>query len=248
MPKPLLGLVCEYWTHPKYPQSRLQGQLITYIDALQAAGGIPVLIPETLSNDDVQQLYAQLSGLVLPGGGDVDPTVYGETQHPATDAIDPERDRVELYLTRQALADQKPFFGICRGVQVMNVALGGTLYQDLPTEFPKALTHYYRAPEFERDHLGHSVQVEEESLLARCLGTPLVEVNSRHHQAARVVAPGLQVVARAPDGVIEALELPSHPFALGVQWHPENLQAQASMRGLFEQFVRAAAGAGQEGR
>ena len=241
MPKPLIGLVCEYWASPsKHVKSRVQGQLMTYIEALQAAGGIPVLIPETLSDEDVQQLYAHLQGVVLPGGGDLDPQVYGEPQHPATDSIDLERDRVELYLTRQAVADRKPFFGICRGVQVLNVALGGTLYQDLPSEFANALPHYFRAPEFTRDHHGHTVQVEEESLLARCLGAPLVEVNSRHHQAARQVAPGLQVVARAPDGVIEALELPSHPFALGVQWHPENLQAEAPMRGLFEQFVEAA--------
>ena len=241
MAKPLIGLVCEYWSSPgKHVKSRVQGQLMTYIDALQAAGGIPVLIPETLSDEDVQQLYALLQGVVLPGGGDLDPQVYGEPQHPATDSIDLERDRVELYLTRRAIADEKPFFGICRGVQVLNVALGGTLYQDLPSEFPDALPHYFRAPEFPRDHHGHTVQVEEESLLARCLGTPLVEVNSRHHQAARQVAPGLQIVARAPDGVIEALELPTHPFALGVQWHPENLQAEAPMRGLFEQFVEAA--------
>jgi putative glutamine amidotransferase len=241
MAKPLIGLVCEYWSSPgKHIKSRVQGQLMTYIDALQAAGGIPVLIPETLPDEDVQQLYSLLQGVVLPGGGDLDPQVYGETQHPATDSIDLERDRVELYLTRRAIADEKPFFGICRGVQVLNVALGGTLYQDLPSEFPDALPHYFRAPEFTRDHHGHTVQVEEESLLARCLGTPLVEVNSRHHQAARQVAPGLQIVARAPDGVIEALELPTHPFALGVQWHPENLQAEAPMRGLFEQFVEAA--------
>jgi putative glutamine amidotransferase len=218
----------------------VQGQLVTYLEALQAAGGLPVLIPETLSNADALQLYAHLDGLVLPAGGDLDPHAYGAAPHPATNTIDPERDRVELYLTRQALAGHKPFFGICRGAQVMNVALGGTLYQDVPSEVPNALAHYFRAPEYPRDHLGHAVQVEEDSLLARCLGTPLVEVNSRHHQAARLVAPGLQIVARAPDGVIEALELPTHPFALGVQWHPENLTAHAPMRALFERFVEAA--------
>jgi putative glutamine amidotransferase len=241
MPKPIIGLVAEYWSpSSKVSQLRVQGQLTTYLDAIQAAGGLPVLVPETLPNEDAQQLYRLLDGVILPGGGDLDPQVYGETQHAATNSIDPDRDRVELYLTRQAVADHKPFFGICRGVQVLNVALGGTLYQDLPSEFPKALPHYFRAPEFPRDHPGHTIQVEEESLLARCLGTPLVEVNSRHHQAPRQIAPGLKIVARAPDGVIEALELDDHPFALGVQWHPENLQAHAPMRGLFEQFVEAA--------
>ena len=242
MPKPLIGLIAEYWASPsKNVKSRLQGQLDSYIEALQGAGGLPVLIPQSLPDEDVQQLYGHLHGLVLPGGGDLDPQLYGAARHPATDSVDPERDRVELYLTRQAVADHKPFFGICRGVQVLNVALGGTLYQDVPSELDNPQPHYFRAPEFQRDHLGHTIQVEEDSLLARCLGTPLVEVNSRHHQSAREVPAGLNIVARAPDGVIEALELPQHPFALGVQWHPENLQAQAPMRALFEQFVAAAA-------
>ncbi len=241
MPKPLIGLIAEFWASPsKNTRSRVQGQLDTYIDAVQDAGGLPVLIPQSLPNADLLQLYNHLQGLILPGGGDLDPQLYGAARHPATDGVDTDRDRTELYLVRQAVADHKPFFGICRGVQVLNVALGGTLYQDLPTELPNALPHYFRAPAFQRDHPGHALQVEEDSLLARCLGAPLVDVNSRHHQAADKVAPGLQIVARAPDGVIEALELPNHPFGLGVQWHPENLQAQAPMRALFEQFVQAA--------
>jgi putative glutamine amidotransferase len=241
MAKPLIGLVASYWASPNQnPRARVQGQMSTYVDAILGAGGLPVLIPVALPAEDLAQLYGELAGLVLPGGGDVDPRHYAAAPHPATYSIDDDRDRVELYLTRQAVADRKPFFGVCRGIQVLNVALGGTLYQDLPSERPGALPHYFRAPEFAPDHMAHTIQVEEDSLLARCLGAPIAQVNSRHHQAARDVAPGLTVVARAPDGVVEALELPGHPFALGVQWHPENLQAEPGMRGLFEGLVQAA--------
>ncbi len=135
---------------------------------------------------------------------------------------------------------RKPFFGICRGAQVFNVALGGTLHQDIASDFPEALGHYYIPPEFPREHMAHEVQVEEESLLARCLGAPIVKVNSRHHQSVKDLAPGLDIVARAPDGTVEAIELRGHPFALGVQWHPENLQHQPEMRALFVKFIRAA--------
>ena len=207
-----------------------------YVESVKRAGGHPVLLR---NSDDAGAVVESLDGLLLTGGLDVDPALYGEPTH-ATTHTAPDRDRFEVPLSKAAVAHDLPVLAICRGVQVLNVALGGTLYQDLPSEFPNALPHYFRAPAFPRDHPGHTIQVEEESLLARCLGTPLVEVNSRHHQAPRQIAPGLKIVARAPDGVIEALELDDHPFALGVQWHPENLQAQAPMRGLFEQFVEAA--------
>lgn len=241
MAKPLVGIVAERWSSSvNNPNRRVQGQLSTYIDAVLGAGGLPVLIPLALPNDDLLRVYARVEGIILPGGGDLDPQLYHTSPHPATHSIDAERDRVELLLAQYAVADRKPVFGICRGIQVLNVALGGTLFQDLPSEYEAGQEHYFHYPEFPLDHHGHAVQVEEDSLLARCVGTPIVEVNSRHHQAARDVAPGLAVVGRAPDGVIEALELPGHPFALGVQWHPENLQAQPEMRALFERFVQRA--------
>jgi len=219
----------------------VQGELHGYIDAVLAAGGLPVLIPLSVQGDDLRELYGHLAGVVLPGGGDLEPALYQAPQHPTTNGIDPDRDQAEIWLARQALADQKPLLGICRGLQVLNVAAGGSLIQDLPSEKPEALPHYFRYPAFPLDYPAHNVQVEEESLLARVVGAPIVEVNSRHHQAMQAVAPGLAVVGRAPDGVIEAVESPTHPFALAVQWHPENLQAQPGMRALFEHFVAEAA-------
>ncbi len=241
MLKPLVGIPTERWSS-SYTQlnHNVQGVLTTYIDAVSQAGGLPTLIPLSLDDDDLVALYARVQAVLLPGGGDLDPSGYAATSHPATHGIDPDRDRVELQLTRQAVADRKPFFGICRGAQVFNVALGGTLYQDLPSERPGDVRHSCPFPEFPREHIAHPVRVEEESRLAQLLGAPLVSVNSRHHQAVKDVAPGLSVAAHAPDGVIEALELPAHPFALAVQWHPENLQHRPEMRALFEKFVEAA--------
>jgi putative glutamine amidotransferase len=243
MNKPLIGIVAERWSSSTtHPNKRVQGQLSSYVDAVLGAGGLPIIIPLLPDSADLQAIFGRLDGLLLPGGGDLDPQQYLTPPHPATGSIDADRDEVELYLARRALAEPRPLLGVCRGLQLLNVAAGGDLYQDLPTEFPGAQPHYFHYPQHPLEHAAHSVKVEEDSLLARCLGTPLAQVNSRHHQAARRLGRGLVAVARAPDGVVEAIELPGHPFALGVQWHPENLQNQPEMKRLFEVFVQAARG------
>ncbi|MCC6188611.1 MAG: gamma-glutamyl-gamma-aminobutyrate hydrolase family protein [Anaerolineales bacterium] len=243
MAKPLIGITTQRWSSSlTEPNTRVQGELHGYIDAVLAAGGMPILIPLSVQGDDLRELYGRLDGVILPGGGDIEPARYAAPKHPATNSIDADRDIAEIWLARQALADQKPLLGICRGLQVLNVAAGGSLTQDLPSERPTALPHYFRYPAFPLDYPAHQVKVEADSLLARVVGSASVEVNSRHHQSTQAVAPGLSVVGRAPDGVIEAVESPTHPFALAVQWHPENLQAQPAMRALFERFVAAAAG------
>jgi putative glutamine amidotransferase len=242
MTKPLIGITTEHFSsgYAPEPDRNVQGALSTYVEAVLQAGGLPVLIPLAVVADDLQALYARLDGVLIPGGGDLDPALYHQAPHPALGQVDLDRDRTELEVARQALADGKPLLGVCRGAQVINVAQGGTLYQDLPSEFPgQLMRHAHPVSEFPRHHLAHHVQVAEESLLARCLGAPIVQVNSRHHQAIKEVAPGLVVVARAPDGVIEGVEQPDHPFAVGVQWHPENLQAHPEMKALFKQFVAA---------
>jgi putative glutamine amidotransferase len=242
MTKPIIGITSLNWPVPISGQVlNVQGMFESYIQAVDQAGGIPLLIPLTLTEEDLRGVYERLDGVLIPGGGDVDPTHYGEERHPKTNDIDPNRDRIELAITRQAVGGGKPVFGICRGAQVFNVALGGTLHQDIPSDFPEALNHYYIPPEFPREHLAHDVRVEEESLLARCVATPIVKVNSRHHQSVKTLAPGLEIAARAPDGVVEAIELPGHPFALGVQWHPENITGQREMHALFTAFIAAAA-------
>lgn len=241
MPKPVIGITTQRWSSSvAHPNTRVQGELATYVDAVLAAGGLPILIPLSVQGDDLRELYQRLDGLILPGGGDLDPESYQAASHPATHGVDVERDQAELWLARQALADAKPFFGICRGLQVLNVARGGSLIQDIPSELPDAAAHYFHYPEYPLDYPAHSVQIEEDSLLANCFDGPIVQVNSRHHQAMQAVAPGLQIVARAPDGVVEAVEVPGLPYAMAVQWHPENLQAQPGMRALFERFVTAA--------
>jgi putative glutamine amidotransferase len=244
MTKPLIGITTERWSSSLTRRNaRVQGVLSSYVDAVLAAGGLPVMIPVSVQGDDLHDLYARLQGVILPGGGDVSPDYYHAPSHPATHEVDADRDLSELWLARQALAGGKPLFGICRGLQVLNVASGGSLVQDIPSELPGAMLHYFRYPEYPLDYAAHSVQIEEDSLLASCFDTAIVEVNSRHHQAMLEVGPGLQVVGRAPDGVIEAVQAPSLPFVLGVQWHPENMQSQAGMRALFEHFVAAAVAA-----
>ena len=241
MPKPLIGITTERWSSSLTRRNtHVQGALSSYVEAVLAAGGLPVMIPVSLQGDDLQELYGRFNGLVLPGGGDVAPDNYQAPWHTATHAVDADRDQAEIWLARRALADGKPLFGICRGLQVLNVASGGSLVQDIPSELPDSGPHYFHSPEYPLDYAAHSVRIEEDSLLAACFESPIVEVNSRHHQAMREVGPGLQVVGRAPDGVIEAVEAPALPFALGVQWHPENMQAQPGMRALFERFVAEA--------
>jgi len=243
MPKPLIGLTTEHFSTGYKAESDqdVQGVLGTYIEAVIGAGGLPVLIPLSLEGDDLHAVYERLNGVLVPGGCDIDPAYFHQERHPRLGDVDLERDRVELEVTRYAVEDGKPLLGVCRGLQVINVALGGTLYQDLPSEYTgQLLRHAHPIREFPREHIAHPVRVEEESRLARALGAPIVQVNSRHHQAIKDVAPSLEIVARAPDGVIEGVELPKHPFALGVQWHPENLQAQPEMKALFEKFVEAA--------
>jgi len=198
-------------------------------------------LPAGLSQRAVDEVFQRADGVLLSGGGDVDPAWYGAPPHPLAAGVDAGRDEAELHLARRAAAERKPLFGICRGAQVFNVALGGTLYGDT-AEHEGAERHAYDAPGLPWDLRPHVVQVAEATRLVELLGAPMLAVNSLHHQACRTVAPGLRLAAQAPDGVVEAVELPEHPFALAVQWHPECLPEAPEMRRLFEGLVEAAAG------
>jgi putative glutamine amidotransferase len=218
--------------------SRL-GQNQTYIRGLVRAGAAPLMIPQLADASLVRALYEQLDGLLLPGGEDIDPASYGEARHERCGRVSPERDDMELALARWAVEDGMPLLAICRGIQILNVALGGSLYQDIAAQVPGAERHDWY-PGYPRDRLSHQVAITPQTRLATILGARSPRVNSLHHQALKEVPPALTVVARAPDGVIEAVEMTDHPFALGVQWHPEELaDGDARAQRLFDALVEA---------
>lgn len=203
------------------------------------AGGVPVLIPSELDESDWMELYLRLDGILLSGGGDIAVERYNGLPHPRVDGVDEARDALEFGLLNSAIKEGKPFLGICRGSQVVNVGLGGTLYTHVEDQHPDALKHDY-FPNFSRNRLSHPVRVEEGSRLAEIVGEPVLQVNSLHHQGIKDLAPRLKPIAYAPDGLIEAVELSDHPFGLAVQWHPEWLTDQQPTRNLFKAFVNSA--------
>jgi len=208
--------------------------------AIADAGGLPVYIPTGLTEDALRELYERLDAVLLPGGPDVDPEYYGAARHPETKIIDDARDTLELTLARWTLADDRPLFGICRGHQVMNVAFGGTLIQDIPSEVETDLPHETPST-LPRATIRHDVAIAPESRLASILGTTHVGVNSLHHQSVERPAPGVLVTGYSPDGVVESLEVPDKRFVLSVQWHPEDLYPNdEGMKRLFESFIDAA--------
>lgn len=213
-----------------------------YYHAVASAGAAPVLIPLIDDLETLRVIYERLDGVLIPGGVDLDPATFGEQPHARLGRVDPARDRVELQLTSWAVSDGKPVLGLCRGLQVINVALGGTLYQDLDAEYPNAIKHdYFPTYGFARDHLAHEVFVAPGSRLRRAVARDSIPVNSMHHQGIKSLASSLIASATAPDGLIEAAELPNGTFVVGVQWHPEVFElAEPSTGQLFADFVEAA--------
>lgn len=212
-----------------------------YVLAVQQAGGIPVLLPPYLEPHTRDALWERLTGLVLTGGGDIDPRRFSELRHDAVDGVSEARDVLELEVAERAVAQGLPLLAICRGVQVLNVALGGSLLQHLPASHPESrIAHAQQAP---RDHPTHDVKVTVEATrLGAVLGAPELRVNSFHHQAIKRLGRGIRDVAWAPDGVIEGVDMPdARGLVLGVQWHPEDLVGRdPAARSLFEALVTAA--------
>ena len=236
--KPLIGIVSAS-SYTKHGWNFLRAY-VANVDAIERVGGIPVLIPSTLAEDTLRDLYDRLDGVLLPGGGDMVPRFYNQDEQTEIKAPDPDRDQTEITLARWAVDEGRPVFGICRGHQVMNVALGGTLIQDIPTFFESDLQHDI-TDGMPRDERLHTVSVDADSMLARILGGTKFPVNSLHHQAIENVSPRLKVTAHAPDGMIEGTEVPGHPHAVTVQWHPEDLIADEPMLNLFRSFVEVSA-------
>jgi putative glutamine amidotransferase len=244
--RPIIGIATQtqHAVPGRSPLAWIMGQ--RYVRALTDAGAVPWIIPLLPDEPEVlRQIYDRLHGLLLTGGVDVDPVHYAQARRELCGESDPARDATELLLLRWALAEGKPIFGICRGIQILNVACGGTLYQDIAAELPGALKHdYFPTPARpQRDLLVHPARVLVPSRLGSILQVEEVQVNSMHHQGIRELGRGLRATAFAPDGLIEGVEGANGQFLVAVQWHPEELvDTQAPMRRLFEAFVAAASG------
>jgi len=211
-----------------------------YMESIRRAGGEPI---EVIPGAELpEHLLARVDGLMLTGGGDVDPMIYGEEPHGTFQAAEAGRDDFEIALSRAAMASGIPFLAICRGMQVLNVAMGGTLVQDIPSQIVGALEHSVPEP---RHHIAHEVWISKDSKLSALLADHMEDgetchVNSRHHQAVKQAAKGFEVTATSPDGVIEAMEKADAAYCVAVQWHPENFWRTGEFRELFEGLVKAA--------
>lgn len=239
--RPLIGITAFETTFPKPPHAPLYATGQRYVQAIEDAGGLPVILSPGLSDATLRASFERLDGLLLSGGGDIDPAVYGEEPHPSIWGLDMNRDRAELAMAKWSADAQKPVLGICRGTQVLNVALGGSLFQDIEAMQPGSLTHMFDQETTPREKVTHAIRVTEGSRLSKLIQADAAQVNSWHHQAIKRLADDLKVVALAPDGIVEAIEIPGHRFALGVQWHPEWLyDRQPEMARLFTGLIAAA--------
>ena len=231
---PVIGITCTTTDS----NSASHGIGVNYINAVEHAGGTPILLPLIQSDSCTAQFLGLIDGLLLSGGVDVDPFLYGEESQPKMGAINVDKDRVEMLLAPKALEMDMPILAICRGIQMLNVAAGGTLYQDLSMNSKPVLKHRQDAP---RWHGTHAIHVESGSQLMDILGHPTIRVNTFHHQAVKDVASGFMVSAVADDGIIEGIESLHHTFVVGVQCHPEGMwENNPSIANLFIEFVEAA--------
>ncbi len=240
--QPLVGITG--WRHlfqSKLPGQALQGVTLSddYALGVEQAGGIPLVIPYLENGNTIQVLADKLDGLLLSGGNDVDPMLYGQEPKLGLQNVTPERDQLEIDLLRLMRSKNKPILGICRGIQVINTAFGGTLYQDLPREWRGVIQHLQHGP---RNHMSHTIHIQPDSRLYKLLGEQdLMRTNSFHHQAIHQLAKGFVAVAWDDEGLIEGMESEGGAFLVAVQWHPENLwRVQPKFLGLFRGLVEAA--------
>jgi len=231
--KPLIGITA---TQEKgdSPASYQIGR--HYVKGIAAVGGTPVILPLLQDKEQIKEMAKRLDGLLISGGVDMDPLIFGEEPHPKMGRIDPERDFFEKNILENFLEEDKAVFGICRGCQIINLVLGGTIYQDITSQMDSELIkHSQNAP---RWYPTHSIEVEKGSKLSKVLGDGKIKVNSFHHQAIKEGAPGFFVSARAADGVVEAIESKNGQFLVGVQWHPEHLwERDQKTLALFRMFI-----------
>jgi len=239
MRKPLIGI-----SSGQAPRSNGLNTVsvpLTYVESVRRAGGVPLVLPVGLAAEHLVELRDRLDGVILSGGADVAVERFGGQPHPRVYGVDEERDELELGLARQAAESGWPLLAICRGIQVLNVALGGTLYTHIPDQLPSEISHS-QDDQTPYDFLAHSVTLVPDCRLAGIFGATQVMVNSWHHQGVKQVGQGLKAVGHSPDTLVEAVEWPVHPFLIGVQWHPEWMPDSPHMQALFQAFVQAASG------
>ncbi|MEM7800313.1 MAG: gamma-glutamyl-gamma-aminobutyrate hydrolase family protein [Chloroflexota bacterium] len=236
--KPLIGMPTWIDQSTAYGGVDLFALNQSYINAVVAAGGIPFLIPLNLEREGLWSIFSRLDGLFLAGGTDIHPEHYGETAEGTEGRFDDERDHTELILARWSFEHNVPLFGVCRGMQMINVAAGGTLYHDLATDLPEKERHDFPGVGEIRQQIRHNIFIEADSFLGQTLGE-IVGVNSMHHQAIKTVGDRLQVTAISEDGLVEGIEYADGRFVIGCQWHPEELMDDPSQARLLTGFVEA---------
>jgi len=210
-----------------------------YIEAIHIAGGIPVIIPVGITKKELQSILANFDGFLITGGGDISNDRFNGEQNPKVSDVDTDRDDLEIELAQSAFRFNKPLLGICRGHQVINVAMGGSLFTDISSQYKNAIKHDWY-PNIPRDYEAHTIQVAENSVLNNILSETKIQVNSLHHQAINQIGDNLEATAFAPDGIIEAVENSRNRFFLGIQWHPEWMLSTPAMVNIFKQFVISA--------
>jgi putative glutamine amidotransferase len=242
--RPVIGITTQTLEEIPFELPRCWIMSQRYVKTLTASGAVPWIIPLLNDTETLRAIYDRVDGIFLPGGVDIDPVSYNETATSACGRVDPDRDRTEIMLSEWAMKEGKPILAVCRGAQLLSVAAGGPLYQDVTSEFPGAIKHDYfpKADAWTRQDLVHNVNVVADSRLSRVLGSDKdFLVNSMHHQGIKQLAPSLVANAFAPDGLIEGVESDDDNFVLGVQWHPEDLaDSDPVMRKLFDAFIDAA--------
>ncbi|HHT9136014.1 MAG TPA: gamma-glutamyl-gamma-aminobutyrate hydrolase family protein [Candidatus Wunengus sp. YC60] len=230
--KPIIGINCDYEEEGKQPYSFTYRD---YSEAVVAAGGIPFLLPIIKDKSDVELLLKKIAGLLLPGGNDVPPQRYGEERQEKTVCVHPDKDTSDFILVGTSIQMKKPILAICYGIQLVNVALGGSLIQDIPSEVKTPIIH----KDSQNKRYTHTVTIRKDSLLHKIIGTDRIEANSTHHQAIKRLGKGLKDTAHTADGIIEAIECRDYPFLVGVQWHPERMTGSPYHLALFNALIKA---------
>lgn len=241
--KPLIGITAGEIVNKDEPWAPItHGQSQTYVQAVVRAGGIPVILP--LMDDEAvnRALYEHVDAILFAGGNDIDAGLFGEVPHPTVKDVSTLRDVVEMRFMRWTLEDERPMLGICRGMELLNIACNGTLYQDIATALPQASDHDLSTAAKDIEYIAHYLRIKPESRLAVIVGVETIGANTHHHQAINKVGDGLEAVAWAEDGIIEAIEDPSKLFVIGVQSHPESMESRAvpAWHQFFKAFVAAA--------